>query len=427
MDHSQTYALYLPKGYPAARSYPCIYFFDAHARGSLPVRIYKDIAERYGFVLVGSNNSQNGAAWPETNELVKTMMEDSRGRINIDPKRVYTSGFSGGSRVAASVAIFNGGIAGVIGCAAGFPQVQQAIQRKFDYVGIAGNHDFNFSEMAQLDNTLEQNGFQHQLITSNGMHGWPNAADLETAVLWLQINAIKEHLQPANETLVGAIKRDYDNRIAAAMAAKDWITAHDLAAGAVRVLNGVGDVSIFRKQLAEMETAGYKDAVARQAKLAQAEQEQQQEVQSQFAGQNDKWLSEKIKQLNKSAEHAGTPQEAQMNGRVLSYLEFVAYMYTDHALKAGDPASASKYLAIFKQAGPKNPDGGYLKAICSIQKGDHAGAIAALNEAASLGYDEVAKLIKDPAFSSVANDEGFKRIVQLVRENYTSRRVSDLH
>lgn len=189
-DNRQTYAIYLPTGYTTSKAFPCIYFFDAHARGSLPVRRYKDIAEKYGFVLVGSNNSQNGMALAETNGVAKTMMEDVQARVNIDRKRIYTSGFSGGSRVAASIALAGGGIAGVIGCAGGFPQEEGTPQGKFDYFGIAGTYDFNFSEMAQLDQMLEQSGFVHQLLTSSGSHGWAAAKDLETGVLWLQANAI---------------------------------------------------------------------------------------------------------------------------------------------------------------------------------------------------------------------------------------------
>ena len=43
-----------------------------------------------------------------TNDLVKALMADTRSRINIDPQRIYTAGFSGGSRVAVSVAIVDG-------------------------------------------------------------------------------------------------------------------------------------------------------------------------------------------------------------------------------------------------------------------------------------------------------------------------------
>ena len=228
-------------------------------------------------------------------------------------------------------------------------------------------------------------------------------------------------MQPANDTIVGAMKHDLDKRIEAAIAGKDWIKAHDLAAGAIRLLNGMGDVAAYNKQLRDIENAGYKTAVAAQGKLQQDELQQQQELLKQFAGLNEKWLTDKVKQLEQNAQHAKTPQEAQMNKRVLSYLEFVGYMYTDHALKAGDLASAGKCLDVFRKANPRNADGGYLAAVLHMQQGDRARAIASLNEAAVLGYDEVGKLLTDPAFSSIAEDEGFKKVVEKVRANYTTK------
>ena len=32
--------------------------FDAHGKGLLPVELYKDEAEKYGYIVVGSNNSK---------------------------------------------------------------------------------------------------------------------------------------------------------------------------------------------------------------------------------------------------------------------------------------------------------------------------------------------------------------------------------
>ena len=77
-DSTQGFALYLPAGYTQEKPFPCIYFFDAHARGAMPVSAYKSIAEKYGFVLVGSNISKNGIPWPATNEAAKVLMRDTR-------------------------------------------------------------------------------------------------------------------------------------------------------------------------------------------------------------------------------------------------------------------------------------------------------------------------------------------------------------
>ena len=58
-DPAQSYALYVPSNYTATRGWPIVYAFDPGAHGELPVELYKDIAEKYGFVIAGSNNSRN--------------------------------------------------------------------------------------------------------------------------------------------------------------------------------------------------------------------------------------------------------------------------------------------------------------------------------------------------------------------------------
>jgi hypothetical protein len=421
-DNNQYYALYLPSYYSPSKSFPCIFFFDAHARGGMPVRAYKDIAEKYGFVLVGSDNSKNGTPWQVTNGLVNTLMQEVQARINIDPKRIYTAGFSGGSRVASSVAILDGGVAGVIGCAAGFPSVEQGIQNKFDYFGIVGDFDFNETEMVQLDEMLQQNGFAHQLLTTGNIHGWASSADFETGLLWMQANAMKEHLQPKNDTLVNALEKDFDIRITSARMAKEWIRAHELLAGIIRVLDGLADASPYKKQAAEVDAgAAYKSAIAMQSQLQPEELAQQQELQKEFAGMNEKWWGQKIAELNSNIKNAKTLQESQMYKRLLNYLGLVGYMYSDHALKSSDLTNAESYLKIFKMADPKNPDCSYLAAVYYMEKGNQPQAITALNEAAALGYSEVSKLLTDPAFSNLHDDPGFRSVAQKVVDNYSSK------
>ena len=417
-SNNNSYALYLPSYYSADKKFPCIYFFDSHARGALPIKNYKDIAEKYGFVLVGSNVSKNGTQWPVTNEGVNALMEDTRARINIDPKRIYTCGFSGGSRVASSVAILDGGVAGVIGCAVGFPSVENPFQNKFDYFGMVGNFDFNLSDMEMLDEALGQNGFAHQLLTFNGKHEWPPVSDFETGVLWMQVNSMKENLQVKNDTLIAILKNDYDRRIAAARTSGDLINEHEWLDGIVKVLDGLADISSYKNQLAGLISGtAYKDAVAVQTQLLQWELSQQQELAKQFAGQDEKWWAKKIAELNHNVHSAKSQKESQMNQRLLNYLGLVGYMNSNHALNIGDMSNAITYLKIFKMADPKNPDCSYLSAIYYMKNGNSKQAISALNEAASSGYSEVSQLIANPLFISLRDDAGFKNVVAKVRGN----------
>ena len=90
------------------------------ARGAVPVARFKDAAEKYGYIVVGSNNSRNGPQ--PLSEIVSDLWADTHARFSIDDQRVYLAGFSGGARVAISVAFWlKDRVAGVIACGGGFP------------------------------------------------------------------------------------------------------------------------------------------------------------------------------------------------------------------------------------------------------------------------------------------------------------------
>src|SRR5207253_6401651 len=58
-DASNSYALYLPSNYSTAKHWPLLLIFDPSARGEVPVKLFHEAAERYGFILICSNNSRN--------------------------------------------------------------------------------------------------------------------------------------------------------------------------------------------------------------------------------------------------------------------------------------------------------------------------------------------------------------------------------
>lgn len=416
---TNSYALYLPTGYTHKRPHPCIYFFDAHARGSLPLKTYKELADKYGFVLVGSNVSKNGIPWPVTNDMVKVLFDDTRDKINIDPKRMYTSGFSGGSRVASSIAIFNGGITGVIGCAAGFPGIDRTIQNQFAYIGLVGEYDFNLMEMEHLDGVLEQNGFQHQLIVSEGVHGWAPANEFQTALLWLQADAIKKQLIPKTDTaLLLALRADLEKRAKAARGNNDLIREHQFLAGILKLLDGMIDIAAFKKQYTALDTsAAYKKEFASLARQERIETNLQHELAQQYTSQDEKWWINKVSELEGLAANAKSPRESGMNKRLINYLGLVSYLNITHALKTGDLANAEIYLRIFKLADPKNPDVPYLSAIFYAKKGLPQKALEALHESLELGYNDLNQLINEPAFANLAASPEFIKIIEKTRSN----------
>src|SRR5947209_5644709 len=74
-DRSQSYALYLPSNYSPDRTWNVILAFDPGARGRRPVERYQAAAEKYGYIVAGSNNSRNGP-WEVSLTAAKAMSGD---------------------------------------------------------------------------------------------------------------------------------------------------------------------------------------------------------------------------------------------------------------------------------------------------------------------------------------------------------------
>lgn len=415
---NESYAVYLPTHYNSDKSYPCVFFFDAHARGAMPLRRYKELAEQYDILLIGSNNSKNGMALAESDEVAEQMMSDAASRFNIDAKRRYVAGFSGGARVASAVAMQDGNIAGVIACAAGLPGGDKPLQNHFDYFGLVGVYDFNYNELEHVDEIMEQNGFKHQLLTFTGKHAWPPANAFETALLWMQVNAVKEKLQAKDDAVIAAAKKRYDEEIKAAQKAKDPIKEQQLLSGIVRLLDGLADVSVYQKQLAALSGSNiYNNAVSLEAELQQQEKTLQQQLAQEFSQHDNQWWGQKLSELKHNIKAAKTPYEAQMYQRVINYLGLVCYMNINHALNGNDLANADSYLKVFKMADPENADCSYLRAIYYMKQDNKQGAIASLSEATKLGYDDIIQISNDPAFAALYTDARFNDIVKEIVAN----------
>jgi hypothetical protein len=202
----QSYALFLPTGYTPERKWPILYAFDPGARGRNPLEHFKEAAQKYGFIVAGSNNSRNGP-WPPVMEASMAVWTDTNKRFSIDKKRVYATGFSGGSRAAAVFSKFvNHPVTGIIGIGAGLPQELKPAQvQPSAYFGIVGIGDFNYQPMMKLDNEFDNWKVPHRFLVYEGEHNWPPQEICTRAVEWMEVMAMKRKLRPLDNSLIEKI------------------------------------------------------------------------------------------------------------------------------------------------------------------------------------------------------------------------------
>ncbi|HVQ30625.1 MAG TPA: hypothetical protein VMV21_13640, partial [Vicinamibacteria bacterium] len=169
----QTYALYLPSGYTKDRRWPILFAFDPGGQGVRPVRLALESAERFGWIVAGSNNARNGPM-AEIQTAVNALVKDTAARFPIDSRRVYATGFSGGARVATNIAMScRGCIAGVFAQGAGLPAgARDAAPLDAAWFAAAGERDMNYAELFQLEQELLKRGARQRFRVFAGGHEW---------------------------------------------------------------------------------------------------------------------------------------------------------------------------------------------------------------------------------------------------------------
>jgi predicted esterase len=248
-DEAQTYAVYVPSAYAPERAWPIVYCFDAAARGRLPVERLQRAAEKHGYIVVGSNNSRNGD-WRPITDAANAMLRDTARRFSLDQRRLYAAGFSGGARVACSLATI-GNFAGVLACSGGFTNGSVPAQVPFAFFGTAGRDDFNFDELYRIGPELERRGAPHRLALFAGGHDWAPEPLMEEALSWFDLQAMRRGARERDDAW---IRTEFAARLAAADALKDIADEQARALHAVAAdFDGLTDTTDVRRRVIELE------------------------------------------------------------------------------------------------------------------------------------------------------------------------------
>jgi poly(3-hydroxybutyrate) depolymerase len=346
-DASQSYALYLPSAYTAMKAWPVIFAFDPGARGRVPVERYQAAAERYGFIVAGSNNSRNGSA--ENGKAIVAMTGDVLSRFSVDERRIYLAGMSGGSRVALGVALGSpkDRVAGVIASSAGYPDGKVRKTLPFPIFATAGTEDFNHLEMRQLDRALTS---PHRLAIFDGGHVWLSSDLAIEAVEWMELQAMKTGLKARDEAeidrmfakrqaAVDASKTDKDTFLALQAIADDFDRLRDVHAIAARAAELGRDKNVRAALKRDRDEDDREESMLEEIRIAEARLGSSAEDRSDALLQ----LRRRWKDLSDAAHAADDSPARRLARRVLA------------GLSAGVTTTDQDYLRIINQYRPARP------------------------------------------------------------------------
>jgi dienelactone hydrolase len=420
----QSYALYLPKNYTASRKWSVVYAFDPGARGSVPLELMKDAAEKYGFILTGSNNSRNGPRKLEW-EAAQAVVLDVQARLAVDNRRSYFAGFSGGARVAALVAQSCQCAAGVLLSGAGFPQdAPPSREAAFPVFVAVGTYDFNYPEVVQLDEKLQGLGFPHFLRTFEGPHQWAPVMVMEEALAWFRLVAMKDEREPRDDAFVEAQASQAAERARALERSGNLYAAWKEYRQADQTFSGLIENAALRGRAEALEK---QKAVREGAKREGREFAEQHELTSDISaglgalGRNSVNRSEvrlqveqQILALHGSTEHEKHVEKLRVLKRALADV-FVQAMETgEQRLDAKEAARAQDYFQLACDARPDSLWALSDLAVAKAQDGNRKGALETLRHAREKTKDfaQFSEWLKEEsAFASWRNTADFRALL----------------
>ena len=206
----ESYALYIPNQFDNSKLSPIVFIFEPMARGKIGIHPFIKAAEEYGYILVCSNNSRNGP-FNQNFKIANRLFEKVFSDFSIDPKRIYTAGFSGGARLASTIAILTQQIQGVIACGAAFSSYQIGFPDTIDfsYAAIIGDEDMNLLEMYKTKDYITELKVSNQLFVYEMNHKWPSQDQTLFAFDWLEIEAYRKAIIPINKIKIKTIYTSY--------------------------------------------------------------------------------------------------------------------------------------------------------------------------------------------------------------------------
>jgi predicted esterase len=426
LKSDQSYALYLPTSYSAKKRFPIIYAFDPGARGKVPVELMKEAAERYGYIVVGSNNSRNGS-WKIEAEAAEAMLQDTQDWLAIDLRRAYFAGFSGGARVAARLAQLCKCAAGVLLNGAGFqPEASASLDGPFAVFAAVGTYDFNYGEVVRADEELEKLGYAHFLRRFDGPHQWAPSSTMVEALGWFRLQAMKSGRDSRDDSFIAATAAQQAERAHALEQAGGSYAAWKEYRQVAETFAGLTDSTALRARAEALE----KDKAVREgAKREKQEFEEQdqltREISSGLSGLREIQpnraevrtdVGQKIIELRGRAERERREEKLRVFKRALAGVLVQTMEMGLDRLDQKDPGHARDYFELACDADPDSVWALNNLAVAKALDGDRKGALEALRRAKFKTKEPgqfLEWLKEEPAFARLRGTPEFSAILEL--------------
>lgn len=424
----QSYALYLPAGYTSQKAWPIVYAFDPGAQGEVPVTRYREIAEKYGYILAASNNSQN---FVNDSTAIEAMLADTQERFSVDPNRVYTTGFSGGARVATLVALrCRCKVAGVVTSGATYPgNIAPSANDSFPYFMALGNTDFNYPEVVQTRLVKERFGSPYHLRMFPGPHQWAPASVFEQAIVWFELRAMRSGTISKVEAFIAEHRKQTAAEALDAEEHHEALRAYFAYKSLVEDFPESESTADAKTKLQSLKASSeLKKALDKERRDVEMQQRLEEDANASivrfFANPFDSELRSLLltdmQMLRRNGQRSKEESEARIYLRAQNAL-FARLVEEGQRRKIARKFNeALSFFELLSEAAPERAWPPLLVAETRAAMGDHKRALKALRQATHTGHITAEMLQKDQDLAPLFRDPEFQQLAEELRKRPTA-------
>jgi len=423
---SKTYSLYLPENYTESVQWPVLLIFDPGARGHIGIENFIPAGKKYGYIMACSNNVRNGNFSNMLSDA-DIMYNDVVRRFKIDNRRIFTAGFSGGSRLATGFAINNKEISGVIGCGAGLPNSNYYSTTQMShllYFGIVGVKDMNYLEMNDLSRRLTETGINSYFLVFNGGHQWPSDKNIEFAVGWFELQMMNKGIIDkrndfSDDFLLQMIARAYESETAS-----DFLSSKKYYEYAIRDYSGSPSIPDLIASVGKIEkNESYRKSLKESKKIFREELLNREKYEKAFTdiAVNQElpdsilnWWKNEVHILNSKIKGKRN-SDSLMAYRLLNMITIASIEYGSNQVTSGNYKTADGLFKIWTICEPDKKNSWYNLARVYAFEGLNDKAVIALGKSVKNGLTNKKYISNDTAFKFILNDKKFIKLINGIK------------
>lgn len=333
-----------------------IVVIDPHADGKLAVSEFNSFCEKNNCTVIGLTDVENG----QTDFLtrIKTDIETAKIKLNLNVKKMFLVGFSGGARMAIQYATYySNQVNGVLMCGAGTNQKQSL---PFPLAMIVGSKDFNFIEQYYSPYSAEVLSENLLTLVFEGKHQWPSEEFINDAISYLFVK---------NGIFMPDIYNNLLKKAQESEKAKDYFLAFKYYEAAYKTCNNSQKDAIKSKMDKALNQTEYMVYFSKFEKNLQLELDRNNKLVTSIDQKDLSWWTQNIKDIDKESEQKDK-MLADSYSRTKAFLGILMYSLTSKEINNQYSSKIDKYLQIYELLEPQNEDLQKFKDIRNSQKGN---------------------------------------------------------